>query len=413
MGNSMASHYQGNRLDPPASDAYRTIDLAIIGGGFAGLVAARAAALRGLSVAVLDAKTEPGARVHTTGILVPEAADAVEIPYWLTRPVPGVRLYAPDLRHADLICPGYAFFTTRTADLLRWLARQASLAGATLMFGYRFREATCRPNGLIHLPGTDLQARYIIGADGARSRVARAFGLDVNQRFLTGLELELDAGEVLDPRFLHCFINAEWAPGYIAWAAPGPEALQLGLAVRHGAKPNLNSFYAQTASAFGWKDFPVLERRSGLIPCGGPLTRFAGDRVMLVGDAAGWVSPATAGGIRTAFQFGRAAALAVADHLQRAGPRPDLVMARQVPQFRAKSALRLVLDSLPAGPMLNPAFNIILGSSLFRRFAEQIYFHRRGARGITRTEFLTWLENQSFAPPRPLGTRSRSPKLSS
>ena len=49
----------------------------------------------------------------------------------LTRRVPGVRLYAPSLRHADLFSPGYAFFTTRTPDLLRWMASEARAAGAS------------------------------------------------------------------------------------------------------------------------------------------------------------------------------------------------------------------------------------------------------------------------------------------
>ena len=45
-------------------------DLIIAGGSFAGLACARTAALRGLKVAVIDAKPEPGARVRTTGIMV-------------------------------------------------------------------------------------------------------------------------------------------------------------------------------------------------------------------------------------------------------------------------------------------------------------------------------------------------------
>ena len=45
-------------------------DLIVVGGSFAGLACARTAALRGLQVAVMDAKPEPGARVRTTGILV-------------------------------------------------------------------------------------------------------------------------------------------------------------------------------------------------------------------------------------------------------------------------------------------------------------------------------------------------------
>ena len=87
-------------------------DLLIVGASFAGLAAARTAASRGLKVAVIEAKREPGARIHTSGILVKEAVEEIDLPHHLTRRVPGVRLYAPSLKSVDLFSPGYAFFTT-------------------------------------------------------------------------------------------------------------------------------------------------------------------------------------------------------------------------------------------------------------------------------------------------------------
>src|SRR5580658_4165189 len=80
-------------------------DLVIVGGSFAGLACARTAALRGLKVAVDDAKSEPGARVRTTGILVKEATEGCDLPAHLTRKVRGVRLYSPDSRALDLHAP--------------------------------------------------------------------------------------------------------------------------------------------------------------------------------------------------------------------------------------------------------------------------------------------------------------------
>ena len=141
--------------DNPAAD----FDLVIVGASFAGLAAARSAAMRGLKVAVMEAKPEPGARVHTTGILVPEAAEEIDIPYWLTRRVPGVRLYAPNLNSIDLFSPGYAFLTTRTAELLRWLAREAVMAGAKLVCGTRFEGAERTGGGLIRIAGEDISRR--------------------------------------------------------------------------------------------------------------------------------------------------------------------------------------------------------------------------------------------------------------
>ena len=104
-------------------------DLVIVGASFAGLVAARTAAHRGLKVAVIDAKKEPGARVRTTGVLVKEAVDDTDIPSALTRKIPGVRLYAPNNRHIDLFAPGYYFLATDTPAIMRWLAREAARAG--------------------------------------------------------------------------------------------------------------------------------------------------------------------------------------------------------------------------------------------------------------------------------------------
>jgi flavin-dependent dehydrogenase len=342
-------------------------DLLIVGASFAGLAAARAAASRGLSVMVIDAKPEAGARIHTSGILVREAIEEIDIPHHLTRRVPGVRLYAPNLSHIDLFSPGYAFYTTRTADLLRWMAREAREAGASILWSTRF-EGARRDRGMIRLDGIDVAARYVIGADGARSRVARAFGLSANRRFLTGLEVELEPHDSVDPRFLHCFANSRLAPGYIGWVAPGPDVIQLGLAVRDGSKPDLAAFMAMTGRAFGWSGMKIVGRRSGLIPSGGPRRRIAAPGVLLIGDAAGWVSPATGGGIRLAFRYGRRAAALVADHLMGAGAAPEHTLMREVPAFRLKSVLRRALDLAPA----NALIDIGLATAPMRRVAEQL-----------------------------------------
>ena len=55
-------------------------DVGIVGAGFAGLACARAAARRGLRVLVVDRKPAPGVRMHTTGLVVKEAAERWEIP---------------------------------------------------------------------------------------------------------------------------------------------------------------------------------------------------------------------------------------------------------------------------------------------------------------------------------------------
>src|SRR5262249_43838389 len=151
-------------------------DLAVVGASFAGLVAARTAAMRGLKVVVVDLKGEAGHRVATTGILVKEAAEEFDVPHHLTRRVHGVRLYAPNLRHIDLFAPGYFFLTTDTAGLLRWLAQEAERAGARVLWGARFCGGAW-DGQVFHFSGLEITTRYILGADGARSTVARHFRL--------------------------------------------------------------------------------------------------------------------------------------------------------------------------------------------------------------------------------------------
>jgi digeranylgeranylglycerophospholipid reductase len=365
-------------MSPPA----HRYDLVIVGASFAGLVAARTAAMRGLKVVVLEAKPEAGARIATTGILVKEAAEAVDVPHALTRRVHGVRLYAPSLKHIDLFSPGSFFLTTDTAALLRWLALEALRAGAVLLFGARFTGAE-RHGTLFRFAGLDIEARYILGADGAHSKVARHFRLGRNTRFLVGVEAEYEALDAVDGRFLHCFLDSRLAPGYLAWVAPGPRVTQVGLAARRGGRVDLATFLARTEPLFGYAGARVVERRAGRIPAGGLVRPWAAPGVLLVGDAVGMVSPATGGGIRLAFHFGRRAAQAIADHLLHLGPAPEIVLAPELPHFGVKRLMRHLLDLAPANGVIDAA----LATPPMRWLAAHVYFHRRGTTGISLAEF--------------------------
>lgn len=352
--------------------APRGTDLVIVGASFAGLVCARAAALWGLSVTVIEAKSDPGARIHTTGILVKEAAEEVDIPAQFCRTIHAVRLYAPNLKSIDLAAQGYYFLTTDTAGLIRWLADEARQAGAEILCGRKVEAAT-RIDGGILLPHFDIQARYLVGADGARSTVARLFDLGQNRKFLTGLEIEYHDLPQAGPDLLHCFLDTRLARGYLAWVAPAPGFFQVGLAVSQPAKADLKAFLSHTEPLFGFSGASVKERRSGLIPCGGPVSPCAAPNVMLIGDAAGHVSPLTGGGIRLAFRFGRRAGQLIADHLTRHGPPPDAVLARELPGFARKLLLRTVME---AGPP-NWLYNATIGTAAMGWFARQVYFHHR------------------------------------
>jgi flavin-dependent dehydrogenase len=346
-------------------------DLGIVGGSFAGLACARSAALRGMKVAVLDSKPESGARVRTTGIVVKEASDEFDLPARMMRKIHGVRLYAPDDRSLDLSAPGYFFQATDMPGLMRWMADEAARAGATLMYGRKFDGALEHERGVAM---GDLHASFLIGADGARSRVAERFGLSRNRHFLTGLEIECEPLAGVDERFLHCFADSKIAPGYIAWVVPGVGVTQIGLAASRQAKPDLGALLKRLKAYYDIREVRVTARRSGLIPSGGVLKNIGTSRVLLVGDAAGMVSPVTGGGIHTALHFGRRAALLVGEYLGARGAHPVKAMMREAPRYRAKLLLRRALDLAPP----NALINALMMTSPMRAMAQRLYFHTRG-----------------------------------
>jgi flavin-dependent dehydrogenase len=355
-------------------------DLAIAGAGFAGLVAARRAAQRGLKAVVLERKAEPGRPVHTTGILVKEAFDFLtaqcgSIPSALWRAVPGIRLYAPSLKRTDLFSPGYEFYATDTPALLRWLADEAARAGAEIRYGAPLQSgAQAGERVRLEAGGAVIEASWLLGADGAKSAVAELFGLGRNRRFLVGLEAEFAGVHGVDDQVLHTFLDRRLAPGYIAWAVPGVGVTQVGIAAKRADRPEFEAFLARVQGLFDFAGAEIVARRSGAIPVGGVVRPAALGRVILVGDAAGMVSPLTAGGIFTALDFGARAADAVADRVAGRGPDPAEALPRLYPKFRAKRLLRRALD---VGPP-NWLVNLMIGTAPMQALARLVYFHSKG-----------------------------------
>jgi len=350
-----------------------SFDLAVAGAGFAGLACARAAAALGLRVAVLEQKTDPGAGLRTTGILVKEAAEELELPRHLLRRIRGVRVYSPSLSVLDLSSPGYYFAATDTPGLVRWLAEEAVEAGAELLLGVPYRGARRTPDGF-ELAGAGILARFIAGADGPRSRVARDFGLGRNRDFLAGVEVELEGALGVAPDRLHCFLDSSLAPGYLGWAVPGAGITQVGVASVAPLGDRLDRFLEKLNGVFFLDGVRIVGRRAGWIPAGGPVRPLGSDGVLLLGDAAGLVSPLTGGGIQNALHFGRLAGHSIAQHLLDGGPLPHLELERSVPRYGWKRLLRRAMSISPP----NWVFEALLASPPFRALARTVFFHHRG-----------------------------------
>lgn len=356
-------------------------DCVVVGASFAGLACATALARAGANVAVLEKKADAGEKLHTTGIIVKDAIDQVALldglPPELVRRIGGVRLYAPNMRNVNLAAPGYYFLATDTPAVMRWLAAGAERAGATILYRTAFTGATRTRSGFgLGELGT---TRYLVGADGPNSKVAASLALGRNRKFLFGLEHEFEGADIAEPGKLHCFVDRRLAPGYIGWVVAGVGMVQVGLARRVAdgratANWAMAAFIDKIASCFDFRGSRPASIRAGLIPCGGIVRPVAAPRALLCGDAAGMVSPVTAGGIHTALKHGLAAGHAIADYLDGRKDDPAGWFVDGYPRFRTKRLLRFLFDRMQS----DTAFNALLATRPMRAAAGLVYFHHRG-----------------------------------
>ena len=352
----------------------KTYDAVVAGGGFAGLACARTMSRQGMQVLVLEKKQWPGTKSHTTGIIVKELAEAWNVPRRLTRKITHIRLYSPDLEYLDLYSPDYYFFATDTPSLLRWHADQAIQSGVTIRYNSGYHKSSYK-NGYHLLESANISGRYLVGCDGARSRVATNYRLGRNTQFLLGSEIEIPVIPGMPDSCLHVFLDNEIAPGYIAWAVPGVHAWQVGLATRYPVVPDLDRFICKLRSLYDVDLADSGSRRAGLIPCGGTLKRFYAPGVLLLGDAAGMVSPLTAGGIHPAVNIAEVAGEMIVHHILYGGEDPGSELRRELPGFSYKKKIRYLYDHIPAS---NQLLNYLIHTPAFRLAAQAIFFHNRG-----------------------------------
>ena len=92
---------------------------------------------------------------------------------------------------------------------------------------------------------------------------------------------------------------------------------------RNARVPDIDGFLLRVGVAGGLpRHLKPGPTRAGLIPCSGPVFDMARDGAILTGDAAGIVSPVTAGGIHSAWEHGWTVGRAIAAHLRDGGPAP-------------------------------------------------------------------------------------------
>ncbi len=177
----------------------------------------------------------------------------------------------------------------------------------------------------------------MIGADGVSSLVARAlFGRAFDPaRIGFGLEVEVPRGDLpaWDDAIEIDFAAATWGYG---WVFPKAASLTIGVGGVHGRNPDMRARLFAYLAQKGLD--PTRYRVKGqFLPFGDPRPAPGRGRVLLAGDAAGFVDPITGEGIGYAMESGAAAARAVAEAAAAGAPNSAFPRYRRAvaPIFRA------------------------------------------------------------------------------
>jgi len=285
-------------------------DVAVIGAGPSGLYAAKLLADEGLDVVVLEKKTVIGADVVCTGIVGKELFREFALP---------AGSVIRDLQTMDIRMSSGRALTYRHPNAFaaivdrkafdRDVTKEARKAGVEIDLG-------CRVSGLfvdkdaVRITAQraaqspkKVSARMAVLATGNDYRLNKKAGLGIPKDFLLGIQAEISAAAGEIPVV---FIGKDIAPGGFAWSVPAGNRDKIGLVTKAEPRSCFRSFLKRF--------FPEVERSfpSGRLKvkaiAQGFVSRSYGDRVLVLGEAAGQVKTTTGGGIYYGLHCSRIAA---------------------------------------------------------------------------------------------------------
>jgi geranylgeranyl reductase len=309
----------------PAEGQARTYDVIVVGGGPAGATVAHDLVRQGHSVLLLDR----AGRIKPCGGAVPPRLIAdFEIPaHLLVARAACARMVAPSGTQVDIpIEGGYVGMVDREV-FDEWLRERAREAGAVRRTGrYERLERDADGTAVVHWIVEDdaagpalrhayARARCVVGADGARSAVAHQNIASFDRgRYVFAYHEIVKRPETLpagyDPTRCDVVYRGSLSPDFYGWVFPHGPTLSIGTGSADKGFSLRHATQALRADA-GLADAPTVRREGAPIPMK-PLPRWDNGRdVLLVGDAAGVVAPASGEGIYYAMASARMAADAV------------------------------------------------------------------------------------------------------
>lgn len=275
-------------------------DVIIIGGGHVGLYTASRLAGLGLKTLLLDQKKSIGERIVCTGIIGEEAFKKFDLPLdTVLGKIQPVRFYSPFGSHFDYNPPEVLARVVDRSRFNQYFARQAEGRGAEIRTASRVEGIRIKPNEVtVRVIGTDgVEASYdgsiLVLATGVNYKLFHEAGLQAPKKFLGGAQIHVPFQE---EERTSIFVGREVAPGSFAWVVPLESGVaRVGLLSEKNPLFYLKRFLDQIRP--GWRD-DIGETGIDLRPVvQGPMEKTFGDRVLVVGEAAGQIKTTTGGGI--------------------------------------------------------------------------------------------------------------------
>jgi geranylgeranyl reductase family protein len=330
-------------------------DVAVVGGGPAGLAAARAAAAAGARTVVLERAEHPryktcggglmGASLTAAGLDRLPSRDSITAATFTLR---GGRGYTR--RHAEPLLA--MVLRDEFDDALR---RSAEAAGAAVQQRAAVRGiGQGQESSVVRLAdGTTVTAAAVVGADGSAGITARHVGVEFDQVDL-GLEQEIDVPEPVADQW-RGRILLDWGkrPGSYGWVFPKGSRLTVGVIASRGQGEWTKQYLREFTARLKLDSYPVARDSGHLTRCradGSPLRK---GRVLVAGDAAGLLEPWTREGISFALRSGAFAGEAAAKAAAAESPAATESALSEYSQ----AVSRVLVPEMAAGRLFLAAFS--------------------------------------------------------